>query len=103
MLKDWAMELGISESTIAYRLSIGHSVRRALRRTRDTKGRPTTCPGVLLSGRVPAALIAAVDKWAKTHGLSRSQAVDELVEHALAIRERWKRSPNDCQAWDWGS
>jgi molybdate transport system regulatory protein len=65
-----------------------------LRQTRDTRGRPTTCPGVLLSGRVPPALIAAVDKWAKAHGLSRSQAVCELVEHTLAIKERWKRPPN---------
>jgi molybdate transport system regulatory protein len=60
-------------------------VRHALRQTRDTRGRPTSAPGILLSGRVPPALAAGVDKWAKAEGLSRSQAVRELVEHALAM------------------
>jgi hypothetical protein len=88
-LKDWARELGLSETTIAYRLNIGHSVREALRRTRDTRGRPTKRPGVLLSGRVPPALLAAVDKWAKAHGLSQSQAVCRLVKQGLARRGRY--------------
>jgi hypothetical protein len=50
-LKDWVRELALSETTIAYRLNIRHSVRRALRRTRNTRGWPTKRPGVLLSGR----------------------------------------------------
>jgi molybdate transport system regulatory protein len=87
-LTAWARELGISDSTIAYRLNIGRSVRHALRQTRDTGGRPKTGAGVLLSGRVPPALVAAVNQWAKAHGLSRSQAVRQLVEQALGIRKR---------------
>jgi hypothetical protein len=87
-LKDWARELDLSETTIAYRLNIGRSVRKALRRTRDTRGRPAKRPGVLLSGRVPPALLAAVDRWATTHGVSRSQAVCQLVKQGPARRER---------------
>jgi hypothetical protein len=88
-LREWARELGLSETTIAYRLNVGHSVRLALRRTRDTRGRPAKRPGVLLSGRVPPALLDAVDKWAKTHGLSRSQAVSQLVKQGLATPGRY--------------
>jgi molybdate transport system regulatory protein len=87
-LTAWARELGISDSTIAYRLNIGHSVGHAPRQTRDTRGRPKAGAGVLLSGRVPPALAAVVDKWAKAHGVSRSQAIRRLVEQALGIRKR---------------
>jgi Ribbon-helix-helix protein, copG family len=51
-------------------------------------GRPATGRGIMLSGRVPAELVAAVDRWAKANGISRSQAVRRLIEQALANKKR---------------
>jgi hypothetical protein len=40
--------------------------------------------------RLPAETILAIDQWAKDNGISRSAAIRQLVEQALAVRSRRK-------------
>ena len=46
-------------------------------------GRPATGKNPLLSARVPKELIDRVEKWAKLHAISRSEAVRRLIERGL--------------------
>lgn len=46
-------------------------------------GRPATGKDPLISARVPATLIEAIDRWARQSKMTRSQAVRRLLEWGL--------------------
>lgn len=48
------------------------------------RGRPATGKDPLLTIRAPAELIASIEAWAEREGLSRSDAVRQLIEAGLA-------------------
>ncbi len=47
------------------------------------RGRPATGKDPLLTGRVPASLIKALEEWAARHGISRSEAIRRLIQRGL--------------------
>ncbi|WP_371851724.1 MULTISPECIES: ribbon-helix-helix protein, CopG family [Rhodoplanes] len=50
------------------------------------RGRPATGRDPLLSARVPDAVRERVDRYAAERGITRSEAVRELLETALDLR-----------------
>lgn len=44
---------------------------------------PSDDPTVALAARVPASLVAPLDRWAQRHGLTRSAAVAEAVRRLV--------------------
>jgi hypothetical protein len=48
------------------------------------RGRPAIGKDPLVSARMPAELIARVERWAEANETSRSEAVRKLVEIGLA-------------------
>jgi predicted DNA binding CopG/RHH family protein len=51
--------------------------------TPKKRGRPATGKDPHVSIRLPAELIAAIDKSAKAEGVSRSEKIRALIERAL--------------------
>src|SRR4051812_36072812 len=49
------------------------------------RGRPATGRGVMISSRIPALVVDAVDGWALQNETTRSDAVRRLVEVGLAV------------------
>jgi hypothetical protein len=47
-------------------------------------GRPATGITPLVSFRPPAELVQAIDKWGAAQGVSRSEAMRQLIELGLA-------------------
>ena len=52
------------------------------------RGRPATGHHPTLGGRVPAEVIAALDAYASKAGLSRSEAMRQLIEAGLKRRSK---------------
>lgn len=55
--------------------------------TKDQKrgrGRPATGRDPMVSSRIPAEIVAEVDRWAEENETTRSDAIRQLVERALA-------------------
>lgn len=52
------------------------------------RGRPATGRDPLLTGRVPAEMIAAVEEWAERHKVSRSEAVRRLIQLGLEPEQK---------------
>jgi hypothetical protein len=50
-------------------------------------GRPATGHDPAVTVRIPAAMLAKVEKWAKANGCSRSTAVAAMVERGLKQEE----------------
>jgi hypothetical protein len=59
----------------------------SVRQKRKRIGRPPTGITPLVAFRPPLELVAAIDAWAKAAGVSRSEAMRQLIEAGL------KRSP----------
>lgn len=57
------------------------------------RGRPATGTDPLLPVRFPPELKAAVEKWARANGLSRSEAIRQLVDRALNSKKA-RRGPD---------
>jgi hypothetical protein len=49
------------------------------------RGRPATGTDPAVAVRLPPAVLAAVDQWAKSQTESRSEAIRRLVEHGLNV------------------
>jgi metal-responsive CopG/Arc/MetJ family transcriptional regulator len=47
------------------------------------RGRPATGKDPLIAMRLPAYMILAIDTWARDKGLSRSEAIRQMIERAL--------------------
>jgi metal-responsive CopG/Arc/MetJ family transcriptional regulator len=54
--------------------------------TPKKRGRPATGRDPHISARLPEPLIAAVEKWADQHEISRSEAFRQLVELGLKAK-----------------
>lgn len=52
------------------------------------RGRPATGRDPLLTGRVPAEMIVAVEEWAERHKVSRSEAVRRLIQLGLDTEQK---------------
>lgn len=52
-------------------------------RKKKARGRPATGQDPLIALRMPPETITALDTWAEKQGLSRSEAVRQLVEWGL--------------------
>ncbi|WP_229707290.1 ribbon-helix-helix protein, CopG family [Bombella mellum] len=42
----------------------------------------------MLTGRVPASLIKALEEWAARHDITRSEAIRRLIQRGLEAEER---------------
>jgi hypothetical protein len=49
-------------------------------------GRPPTGITPLISFRPPPELVREIDKWGEAHGVSRSEAMRQLIEQALKAK-----------------
>lgn len=56
------------------------SIKKAIPKKR---GRPATGKDPMLTGRVPAEMIEAVELWAKRNDFTRSEAVRRLIQLGL--------------------
>jgi hypothetical protein len=50
------------------------------------RGRPATGRDPMVSSRIPAATVAAIDEWATCNDTTRSDAIHRLVELGLNVR-----------------
>jgi hypothetical protein len=50
------------------------------------RGRPATGRDPIVSSRIPAATVAAVDEWATRNDATRSDAIRRLVELGLKVK-----------------
>lgn len=71
-------------SLIWYHPNMGKSIKVIPKR----RGRPATGRDPLISLRLPAYMISAVEAWARGKGLSRSEAVRQMIEQALGKAKR---------------
>jgi len=53
---------------------------------RKGAGRPASGKDPTYSFRMPATLVGKLDAWAKSHGITRGEAVRRLVEFGLKKR-----------------
>ena len=56
------------------------------------RGRPATGRDPLITARLPAALLEALDNWAEKNGVPRSELVRQFVEAGLASRQKAKKT-----------
>lgn len=52
------------------------------------RGRPATGKDPLVNARMPEQMIHNIDRWAIANGLSRSEALRQLLGYALKRTER---------------
>jgi hypothetical protein len=52
------------------------------------RGRPATGMDPLVAARIPPALTARVEAWAAATGISRSEAIRQLIELGLQAKRR---------------
>jgi hypothetical protein len=50
------------------------------------RGRPATGRDPMVSSRIPAELVAAIDTWAAQNAMTRSKAICRLLEAGLKAR-----------------
>ena len=63
---------------------------KSIKVNQKKRGRPATGRDPVSAVRLPAALTAAVDKWAADHEANRSEAIRRLVELGLTIETTTK-------------
>ncbi|NEU95332.1 ribbon-helix-helix protein, CopG family [Bradyrhizobium sp. UFLA 03-164] len=64
---------------------------------KSKRGRPSTGRDPMVSSRIPAATVAAVDAWAAERETTRSDAIRQLVELGLTIRTEARSALEDQQ------
>jgi hypothetical protein len=57
------------------------------------RGRPATGRDPMVSSRIPAATVTAIDEWAVANDTTRSDAIHRLVELVLTVRTKPKQAP----------
>jgi hypothetical protein len=62
------------------------------------RGRPATGRDPMVSSRIPAAAVAAVDEWATHNETTRSDAIRRLVELGLAVKATKPRQAPQARA-----
>jgi hypothetical protein len=57
------------------------------------RGRPATGRDPMVSSRIPASTVSAIDEWATHNSTTRSDAIRRLVELGLTVRVKRGQAP----------
>ncbi|MET4240711.1 hypothetical protein [Bradyrhizobium sp. RT10b] len=64
---------------------------------KSKRGRPATGRDPMVSSRIPAEIVAAVDQWAAKNETTRSDAIKQLVELGLTVKAKSRAKSEDAQ------